>query len=292
MTTELTDNPYYLSPRDVRRAFDRAAATYAEAAVIARMAREELLARLDLVRLSPNAVLDAGCGHGAALRDLRQRYPDAALLGLDLSKAMLDQAPRRLTRTLLVQGDLHALPLPNASVDLVFCNLVLPWCFDTERVLAECRRVLAPGGLLHFATLGPDTLGELRAAWSQVDARPHVHYFYDMHDIGDALMRAGLAEPVMDVDHVTLTYADVAALMRDLRAAGSANVAAGRARGLTGRGAMARLGNAYETRRREGRLPARYEIVYGQAWATAQRPQKILADGTVAVPLERLTRER
>lgn len=288
MSSDPRDNPFYLPVEAVRRGFDRAAATFADAGVVARVAREELLARLDLVRVEPKVVLDAGCGQGAALPALRRRFPDAALVGLDVSAAMLAHAPRDLERTELLQGDVHALPLPAESVDVVFCSLALAWCHDPEQALAECRRVLAPGGLLHFATLGPDTLGELRAAWAAVDDRPHVHYFYDMHDVGDALMRAGFAEPVMDVDYLTLTYDDLPALMRDLQAAGSGNRAAGRRRGLTGRRALAAVGRAYERWRREGRLPARYEIVYGQAWASPQRPQKIQPDGTVAVPLDGL----
>jgi malonyl-CoA O-methyltransferase len=288
MNDDLLDNPYALAPSDVARVFDAAADSYAEAGVVARVAREELLDRLDVVTLAPAAVLDAGCGDGAALAGLRARYPDAQLLAVDLSAAMVERARRQDAAADCRVGDLHRLDLPTGSVDLVFCNQVLPWCYDSERVLAEFRRVLRPGGLAHFSTLGPDTLIELRRAFARLDDDIHVHYFFDMHDIGDAMTRAGLAEPVMDADRLTLTYADVRSLMRDLKAAGSTNVARARRRGLGGRDRLAALARWYEPARREGRLPATYEVVYGQAWATQLRPQKLLADGNVAVPFENL----
>lgn len=288
MSSTPIDNPYYLTPQAVQRVFDRAAGRYAEAAVVPNLVREELLARLDVVNLSPAVVLDAGVGTGASLAPLRARFADAELVGIDLSAGMLGMHTDAVPGARCVQGDLHHLPLPDASVDLVFSALALPWCHDTERVLGEFRRVLAPGGLLHLATYGPDTLKELRAAWAAVDRDIHVHYFYDMHDIGDAIMRAGLAEPVMDVDYATLTYQDTDALMADLRASGSTNCATGRSPGLTGKRKIALMSEAYERFRRDGRLPASYEIIYGQAWATRPRPQKIDADGSIGVPLENL----
>ncbi len=290
MNDELLKNPYALLPEDVARTFSRVAKGYAEAAVTAREARVELLARLDVVTLQPQVVLDAGCGDGAALGALRERYPEAALWAVDISPAMVERAAAACAEAEVLVADVHALALPDESVDLVFCNQVLPWCVDSEQVLQEFRRILRPGGLLHFSTLGPDSLIELRRAFAKVDDLIHVHYFFDMHDVGDAMSRAGFAEPVMDVDLLTLTYADLPAMMRDLKAAGSSNVARGRRHGLTGRGRLAALEQALEAGRLNDRLPLTYEIVYGQAWAAPQRPQKMLPDGTVAVPFANLRR--
>ncbi|MFK8018112.1 MAG: malonyl-ACP O-methyltransferase BioC [Gammaproteobacteria bacterium] len=290
MSEDPIDHPMALLPADVARVFDRAASTYRDAAVVARASRDELLDRLEVVTLEPSVILDAGCGDGGALGPLRTRYPEAQIIALDVSPAMVERAVANIDNVAGLVGDAHTLDLPTASVDLVFCNQMLPWCYDSEKVLAQFRRVLRPGGLLHLATLGPDTLGELRRAFARVDDEIHVHYFYDMHDIGDAIGRAGFAEPVMDVDTLTLTYPHLDALLRDLRAAGSGNVARGRARGLFGRQRLAALARAYDPLRRDGRLPLSYEIVYGQAWAAALRPQKILADGNVAVPFENLRR--
>jgi malonyl-CoA O-methyltransferase len=170
---------------------------------------------------------------------------------------------------------------------------MLQWCNDPDRVLRECRRVLRPGGVLHLATLGPDTLTELRRAWQVADpTHVHVSRFLDMHDVGDALVRAGFAEPVLDVERYTLTYSDARDLMRDLKAIGAHNATAGRARGLTGKSTLARMLAAYETARRDGRLPATYEVVFAQAWVP-ERPasrQRDQGSPEVLVPLSRLRR--
>jgi malonyl-CoA O-methyltransferase len=160
------------------------------------------------------------------------------------------------------------------------------------QVFRECRRVLKPGGLLTFTTFGPDTLVELRRAWAAADGHTHVNRFIDMHDLGDALVRSGFAEPVMDVERFTLTYAEVRDLMRDLKAIGAHNANAGRPRGLTGRGALARMTEAYEEYRRDGRLPATHEVVYGQAWRPAGDPRGRSVGGEVVVPISQIGRRR
>ena len=263
-----TANPFELDPVRVRRSFDRASAEYDRTAVLQAQIREQLLQRLDLVRMEPQVVLDMGSGTGHASLALKRRFPAACVVALDLSTRMLRESKRRqrwFRRFERVGGDAGRLPFTDGSVDLIFSNLMLQWC-ELDTVLAEVRRVLKPHGLLTFTTFGPDTLVELRRAWSSVDGNVHVNRFLDMHDIGDALVRAGLAEPVLDVERYTLTYPDAMALMRDLKAIGAHNVAAGRPAGLTGRGRLARMCAAYEAYRREGRLPATYEAVFGQAW--------------------------
>lgn len=259
----------------VRRSFDRAAATFDAAGVLHAEVRDNLLARLDLMALAPRAVLDAGAGTGHASLALKRRYPKALVIALDTSRCMLRAAGRRqswLKRFARLQADAEHLPIADGKVDLIVSNLMLQWC-DPELVFAEFRRVLAPQGLVCFTTLGPDTLRELRSAWRQVDARTHVNQFTDMHDIGDALVRAGFASPVLDVERYTLTYLDVRRVAADLKATGAHNATRGRARGLTGRRQFAQLQSAYEAFRQEGRLPATYEVVFGHAWtpATAAR---------------------
>ena len=248
--------------------FARAAGTYDGAAVLQREIADRMLARLDLVKPVPGVVLDAGCGTGYCARALARRYRGARILGLDLAAPMAARARRAagwFARPRFVCGDIERLPLPAAGLDLVVSNLTLQWC-NLDRALTELRRVLRPGGLLMFTSFGPDTLGELRSAWRAADPGLHVHAFVDMHDVGDALLRNGFADPVMDVDRVTMTYANVEQLLRDLKALGATNAARGRARALTGKSRYARFKSAYQALARDGRVPATYEVVYGHAW--------------------------
>jgi len=198
---------------------------------------------------------------------------------------------RRLSRSRFINADAEALPFAERSFDLVFSNLALQWC-DPDAVFRECRRVLRPGGLLLFTTFGPDTLKELRAAWRVVDSDPHVHAFIDMHDLGDALVRARFADPVMDVENLTLTYPDVPNLLRELKAIGAHNAATTRSASLTGKAHFARFVQAYEVfRRADERIPASYEAVYGHAWVSQAEPAHT-ADGTAVISLNQLRRRR
>jgi malonyl-CoA O-methyltransferase len=283
---------FFLAPMAVRRSFDRAARTYDAAAGVPAEIRNRLLERLDIVRLQPHAVLDLGAGTGHASKALKQRYRAAEVVALDLSPAMLIEADRRqgwLRRFHRVAADAHRLPLRDASVELVFSNLMLEWCHDPDAVFLEIRRVLKPGGLLTFATLGPDTLRELRQAWREIDGYTHVHRFIDMHDLGDALMRAGLAEPVMDTERLTVTYPDADALMRELAASGASNIAAGRARGLTSKARLESLRQAIMPTAPKDALPVSVEVVYGHAWAgQLRRPKQ--TGGEIRIPVSTLKR--
>ncbi len=301
-----------LDKRHVRDAFERAARTYEPAAVLQREIADRMLDRLDLIRRVPDCILDAGCGTGHCSRSLRRRYPRARIIALDIARAMVQQArerSRRLAQAPLLArlarsmgygpyenlqfacGDIEALPVADASVDMIVSNLALQWCAP-ERVFADFARVLRPGGILMFTSFGPDTLRELRRAWEIVDDRPHVHAFIDMHDLGDAVVRAGFADPVMDMQHFTLTYPDVTEVMRDLKRLGAHNAALGRARGLTGKTRFGRFRAAYEAQAVNGRVPATYEAVYGHAWAPETGIAGRTADGSIAIPLARLRRMR
>ena len=166
---------------------------------------------------------------------------------------------------------------------MVFSNLTLQWVNQLEQTLREVARVLRPGGMLLFSSFGPDTLNELQQAWQAADAYTHVNAFIDLHDVGDAMLRARLAEPVMDAERFTLTYADVYKLMRELKAIGAHNVTLQRARGLTGKTVFKRVEQAYEQFRQDGVLPASYEVVYGHAWAPLVQEQ-----GVVAITLDQI----
>ena len=292
--TEQPDNRFAIDRRQLRRNRDLAASSYDGASMLRREVCGRLLERLDLVRLNPTGVLDAGCSTGQAAASLARRYRRAGITALDLSPVMLSLARSRqgwLRKFRRICGNLAALPLADNSHDLVVSSLALHWFENLDQVFAEFARVLRPGGLLSFATFGPDTLKELRQAWSAADQHNHVNLFVDMHDVGDALMRAGFADPVLDVEHITVHYRDLPALVADLRNTGESNVTAGRSRGLTGLTRHKTLTKAYEAFRGPGGLPATYEVVYGHAWASAP-VQRTTPDGETLVPLTRLGRRR
>lgn len=268
-----------------RRSFEAAAARYDAAAVLQREVGNRLLERLDVMRIRPRRILELGAGTGYCIPGLFQRFRNAEVVALDIAWSMLVQTRRRgrwLRRPRCVCADAERLPFADKSFDLVFSNLTLQWCTDLRSVLSELQRVLTPGGLLLFTTLGPDTLRELRDSWRRVDGFSHVNAFLDMHDVGDELVRTRFADPVMDVERLTLTYTDVMRLMRDLKQLGAHNVTAGRPRGLTGKAHLRRLIEAYERYRREGLLPATYEIVHGHAWSTSDE---------ISVPVDSVRRK-
>lgn len=274
-------NGGFVDTAQVRRRFARAAAGYGEADFFAREIDRRMQERLDYVRIAPAAILDLGCSRGASLGGLRERYPDAAALGVDIAPPMLQAArppksawPRwlklgREATPAYLAADAVRLPLRGGSVGLVWSNLLLHWLDDPLPALREAHRVLETGGLLMFSTLGPDTFKELRGAFA--DGYAHTQRTIDMHDLGDMLVETGFADPVMDMEVVRLTYDSVDAMLAELRAAGSACAMKARRHGLTGKGAWAAVRTAYESLRQDGKLPATFEVVYGHAWKAAPK---------------------
>ena len=248
---------------------------------------EETAARLfdhlDPVRLRPRWVVDLvmQCG----LRDrLTKRFPGSRVVSCGYSPgALVSGRVDRARRPQALAASPTRLPLAAGSADLVASNLALCWFADAAAVLREIWRVLRPGGLVAFATLGPDTLVELRRSWGVVDERSHIIDFIDMHDIGDAMVRAGFGDVVMDVERITVTWPDVPALLRDLRGLGTGNPLPDRPSGLTTPGKLATLVSAYQAQRPPGRVPATVELVYGHGWKPETRAE---------VPLEALVRSR
>lgn len=266
----------------IRRAFGRASTTYDAAAVLQREVNARLLERLDELKLqpAPRRVLDLGAGTGTGSRALCRRFGRASVVALDFALPMLQTLRHRRSfrdrirrRPAPVCADAGALPFGEFSFDLVFSSLTLQWCADPVRAFGEMRRVLKPGVPVLFATLGPDTLWELRAAWAAVDSDAHVNRFLDMHDVGDALFYAGLADPVMDRETIVLRHDSVRSLVGELKALGANTVTGGRRAGLTGKRRFAVMERAYDDfRDDEGLYPVTFEVVYGLAWGAATRP--------------------
>lgn len=266
--------------RVLSQAFGSASGRYDEAAVLQRTVRQELLERLEHFSAKPKVVIDLGAGTAAATRDLKARYPTATVVAADLSLGMLQHAQkasswldrlRTSKRIDMTAVDAHQLPFRSGSVDLVFSNLMLQWC-DLDQVFAEVRRVLSPQGWFVFSTFGVGTLQELRSAWAAVDTRHRVHEFFDMHDIGSALGRAGLREPVLDVDRHSLTYSDPISLMRSIKEIGAGNAAQDRPRGLTSPRVLQAVSEGYPRSCGQTDIVATWEIVYGAAFGAPTQP--------------------
>jgi malonyl-CoA O-methyltransferase len=288
---------FSLDRRALARSFDRAAAGYDAAAQLQQQVRAELLVRLQYFGLEPQCILDLGAGTCQGSVALRRRFPRARVLALDLAPGMLKASPRpgwprrRFER---VCADACALPLAGRSVELIYSNLMLQWCDRPDVVFREIARVLKPGGVLVFSSFGPDTLKELRLAWESVDHGVHVSQFPDMPQLGEALMHAGLIEPVLDVEQHRLFYADARALMRELKRIGARNAASQRSRALTGRARLQRMIAAYELKRTAAGLPATFEVIFGAAFGTAAAGGRgdLASPGEYAVPLAALGRSR
>lgn len=265
----------------VRRSFDRAAASYDAAAVLQREVNERMLQKLDIVRHEPQRILDLGSGTGYGARLLRQRFPKAGVIEADLALGMLRTSRgersgwrRWFAASEHVCADMESLPFADNSLDMLWSNLALQWCNEPDAAFAEMMRVLRPGGLLMYSTFGPDTLKELKTVYAGVDQYNHINRFIDMHDLGDAMVRAGCETPVVDMEMLTLTYSTARAALVDLKAIGAHNVTAGRARGLMGKAAWQRIVDNYEAlRRSDGMLPLTFEVVYGHAWKPQPKAQ-------------------
>lgn len=277
MSDSSLQDHYFMDKSRVRASFDRAAQTYDAAAIVQKLVRAEMLSRLDLVKIKPQVILDAGCGTGHGSFALQKKFSRAQVVSLDIALGMLQkmyqQQPvinKLFGQKNLVCADIEQLPIASNSLNMVWSNLALQWCNDLDAAFGEMARTLQPNGLLMFSTFGPDTLKELRAASNNNNASESrftsVSRFIDMHDIGDALTRAGFSAPVLDVERYTLTYDDVKSVMKDLKSIGAHNATQGRARGLLGRGFLQQLSQRYEEFRVDGKLPATFEVVYGHAW--------------------------
>ena len=267
----------------VRDSFNKAADTYDGVAVLQQEVCQRLLERLDYIKAKPQMILDLGAGTGQATLGLASQYPDACIVAMDLAEQMLHknkekvlsqqgmvQKVKRLfnagQRHQFVCADAEQLPFADASIDLIFSSLTIQWCLDLTTLFNEFRRVLKPGGLLMFTTLGTDTLHELRASWTAVSDKTHVNEFVDMQVIGDVLYNAQVENPVMDNDKIVINYQSVKQILVELKAVGAHNQNSGREKALTGKKRLQAMYQAYEKFRTEEGYPVTYEVLYGHAW--------------------------
>jgi malonyl-CoA O-methyltransferase len=273
---------FHFDKQRVRQNFGRAATSYEKHDVLQQEVQSALLERLDFYTADPGRIVDVGSGTGRGTALLKKRYAKAEVIAIDLALPMLRAAKQHaswLKPFQRVCAEATALPLADHSVDVLHSNLCFQWIDDLKALFAECVRVLKPGGLLAFSTFGPDTLKELRASWAEADQQPHVSRFLDMHDIGDAMLAAGLRDPVLDVHRYTLTYSEPRKLLEELQGLGATNADQTRERGLTGKARYKRMLAAYETMRLDGRIPATWEVVTAHAWGPPPGQGRRGADG-------------
>jgi malonyl-CoA O-methyltransferase len=282
-------NEFEIDKRAMRDAFSKAATQYDAAAVLQREVCVRMLEKLDLIKIKPTDILDIGSGTGWGTRQLGERFKEADIIALDIAMGMLQTARgtsswwQKLfsgSKQHFLCADAESLPLATQGMDMVWSNLAVQWCNDLPATFGELNRAIKNDGLLMFSTFGPDTLKELRIAFDGVDDYNHVNRFADMHDIGDMLVAAGFADPVMEMEKITLTYNNVHAVMRDLKSIGAHNATAGRAPGMMGKAKWARITQNYEILRRDSKLPATFEVIYGHAWKV---PPKKISDGRAII---------
>lgn len=285
-----------LDPKLIRRHCEASAATAQEVDFLGQEIALRMLERLAAIRLSPRRILDLGCGLGADLPRLAERYPEAEKIGLDFALPRLGLAASpsswfsrlfdRKSPSHRICAEAGALPLASDSIQLVWSNLLLPWLSDPLPALRECHRILEAEGLFLFASLGPDSLKELRAVFPERTGT-RVHHFADMHDLGDALLEAGFSGPVLDRETLTLSYSVPEDLFRDLRAGGATNASEARPRGLSGKEAWRKARERLLETAQDGRFPITLELVFGHAW---KRATGVREDGRSVVRLVPRTR--
>jgi malonyl-CoA O-methyltransferase len=230
---------------------------YQSAAFLAQEAGKALLSRFDLMKLDPHRVLDLGCGVGGEVLALSHRFSQAQVLGVDLSHEFLCEGQRPFS---FVQADASILPFRSDSVDIIYSNMLLPWCANPLAFLREWRRVLRPDGLVIFSCLGPGSFREMTSG----EFLPNL---VDMHDVGDALLKEGMIDPVLEVEDITLNYRSEEQMQQELEHSGmlKANtLLPGGARQVT------------------------FEIIYAHAWCPAAKGFKADDKGEVRIPLAQL----
>jgi malonyl-CoA O-methyltransferase len=258
------------SKLEICNAFNSSAVNYSLVADVQTEIGERLFQRLHYLKIEPKHILDVGCGPGTFTSKLKELYPKARVVGLDIAYEMLKMSESKQgwrRKWSSINADMHQLPFISGQFDLIFSNQVVHWASPLAPVMREFNRVLAKGGCLMFSTLGPDTFIELRQAFSRVDSFEHVNRFLDMHDVGDCLMGEKLEDPVIDMEMLTAHYQTLSDLLQGLKAQGVKNINPNRNKALTGKKSWEKFKNEMNGFITEdGKYPLTYEVVFGHAW--------------------------
>lgn len=294
--TNLSDNQSNIFYSKIKTAFNKAALTYDENAVLQQEVGRRLLERLAYFSITPKNALDLGMGTGFITKLLAEHYPMANLYGLDFAYSMLRTAGNKnlsSTKNInLICGDINKLPFANKSIDLIFSNFSMHWGENIRKIFQECYRVLKNDGLLIFSIPGPNTLYELKDALSIIDPNhDHVNNFIDMHDLGDMLVQNKFAHPVMDNDHFILTYSKVINILKDLKSVGAqVKLSHNYRRGLLSKDKITQLTAAYDKfKQPDNKYPLTYEVIFGHAFKIS-KPVKVKHPelSEVTIPIEKI----
>ena len=277
--------PFDGEKKRIKERFDEIAHSFNEAAFLSQEIAERILQRLEFIRIQPIRILDLGSGTGILSNELKKVFPSAEIVALDFSENML----RQNVSSWKTCGDAEQMPFQDQRSDLVISNLMLHWSQNLFGLSEEIHRVLKPQGLFMFSMLGADTLTEMHHAWRSVDNNAHVNDFVDMHDMGDCLLQVGMADPVMDMEHIVLTYKTMDRLFEDMHFSGSILLHENRSSGLITPRQLERFKQAYELLRdNDGRLPVTVEMIYGHAWKNELNNRGVSENGVVKVGIPSL----
>ena len=277
--------PFKIDKNAVQKALKAAVHTYDNAAILPKAIAGRLLDRLNFICLNPACVVEIGARTGYVAQQLEKQYPEALVVGLDFSIAILQNMSSKR-----IVGEYEALAFTDQCADLIFSNLTFQWSSNFQQTLQECCRILKPGGLLLFSTVGSDTLKELRSSFT--DINHHVHPFYDMHDIGDMLTQLHFINPVVDREQITIHYSSVYQLAKDLKQLGAQNASYNRSKGLMGKTQWRQMLMNYENWREEsGILSATVEVVYGHAFGAEEINSYGTTNREIIIPIDKIVRK-
>ncbi len=250
----------------IRHSFTAAAAGYDAAAMLQRQVGGLLLNKYPL-QIYPGMILELGCGTGFLTRLIAGQAAKRAVLALDIAMTMLTAARRKNAGMSIdyLCADAEKLPVATGTIQQIYANLVMQWCEDLPAVFADCRRVLKAEGQLVFATFGPATLQELKAAWATVDDYTHVNQFYSAEQVSNFLASAGFIEISSETLVFQCRYASVMALMRELKGLGAHNVNSTRNPKATTRQQLQAMIENYESSKLDEEIVASYEVIFMRA---------------------------
>lgn len=251
--------------RLIRRAFNKAANTYNKFAFVQQEIALRLIDNLNIIDFKPKIIADLGAGTGLLTKLLLSKYPSENIIAIDFAEETLKLNQRKSKRIKAVCTNSYHLPFKDNSIDFIISNLMLQWCANLDEILIEIHRVLKKNGLFIFSTFGPDTLIELKKSWAEVDNNKHINDFFDMHTVGNELIKAKYLNPVINRENITLTYDNVIDLLKDIKCIG-ANTVNNANKTLTPKFKFNAMLKNYEKFRINNVLPTTYEVIYAHAW--------------------------